>query len=216
MTSVLVAFGTLFYAEAAAFQIWLMKQASKDSAVQVERLVGTTNAAIDKAVKASSEALTEALQQNKLALDASLSQSRASLDASTQQGKAALDATIAASHNDQRAWVGPTSFALPECTEGNQAVYISVGCGVRFGANIVNTGKTVATKYVALVRAAMAPTAVPFSLQCSPDDSLRCSFVPRDECHELHCSIYQPCNRRANRGYQKRRAYPLFFWSNLL
>jgi multisubunit Na+/H+ antiporter MnhC subunit len=37
-TSVLVAFGTVFYAVSAACQVSIMKQASTDSAAQVERL----------------------------------------------------------------------------------------------------------------------------------------------------------------------------------
>jgi hypothetical protein len=104
-TGVLVAVGTLFYAGAAVVQVCLMKQATKESAAQVDRLVGTTNAAIDKSVQASNKSLADALRQNREALDAAMTRYKTSLDISTQQSKAALDASIEASRNDQRAWL---------------------------------------------------------------------------------------------------------------
>jgi hypothetical protein len=105
MTSILVAFGTLFYAAAAVVQICIMNKSAKESAAQIDRLVGATDASIKKAVDTSSNALTTALQQNKEALDASLSQAKSSLDASTRQGKAALDASIAASLYELRPYL---------------------------------------------------------------------------------------------------------------
>lgn len=133
MTSVLVAFGTLFYAGAAAFQVWLMKQTSKDSAAQVERLVGTTNAAINKAVGASGTAITEALRQNKQAMDAAMSQSKAALDASTKQSKAALDATVEQSNLDRRSWIAPMSAGL--------VGGLVAGRNARLGVQYANVGR---------------------------------------------------------------------------
>jgi hypothetical protein len=66
ITSVLVAFGTVFYAGAAAFQIWLMKESMDDSAIQQQRLVAATNNAISKAVSESSASLKDALTKNKV------------------------------------------------------------------------------------------------------------------------------------------------------
>src|SRR5579862_4515411 len=93
-TGALVAFGTLFYAAAAFVQVHLMKQSAKDSAEQVERLVGSTDTAIDKAVKSSTDALSAALQQNRQSLDTAISQAKSALDASAKQSQAALDASI--------------------------------------------------------------------------------------------------------------------------
>lgn len=76
VTGGLVAFGTLFYAGAAAFQICLMQQNARDSAAQVERLVSATNGAITKATEENSKALTKALGEDRAAFDATLSQSR--------------------------------------------------------------------------------------------------------------------------------------------
>src|SRR5579871_2920952 len=85
VTSVLVAFGTLFYAAAAAFQVWLMNEAAKESAAQMERLVGSINASISAAVTAGQKSLNQTLQQNQDAFDKVLSQAKASMDSSTVQ-----------------------------------------------------------------------------------------------------------------------------------
>ena len=45
-SSILMAFGTLFYAGAAAFQVWLMKRSVKESAEQTERTVSALKTAI--------------------------------------------------------------------------------------------------------------------------------------------------------------------------
>jgi hypothetical protein len=87
------------------------------------------------------------------------------MEASDRQSKAALDASIEASRNDQRAWVGVTSFALPECPNGNRSVFISPGCMGRLGVNIDNTGKSVATEFQNRARAVLAGTTNYFSVR---------------------------------------------------
>jgi hypothetical protein len=96
-----MAFGTLFYAMAAGFQVWLLQQSSIESAKQVDKLVGATN-----------KAVVDAIRQNRESIDAALKQNRDMLDASTRQSKAALDASIDALHIDQRPYVVRMPFAL--------------------------------------------------------------------------------------------------------
>jgi len=132
-TSFLVAFGTVFYAIAAACQIQLMKQSARQSSEQVERLVGTTNTAITKAIDDSGKSLSKALVQNKEAFDTSLSQAKKSLDASAAQSKAVLDANIAASHLDQRAWLG---------VRGIQVVQFEQGKSLKINVEFFNSGKS--------------------------------------------------------------------------
>jgi hypothetical protein len=115
--SLIMALGTIFYAGAAIWQVYLMKQNAIDSASQFDRLTQATDDAIKKAVDANSKSIADAITQNKASLDDALRQnrealkdserqSRAVLDSSERQSKAALDASIAASRNDQRAWIG--------------------------------------------------------------------------------------------------------------
>jgi hypothetical protein len=152
-TGALVAFGTLFYAGAAVVQVSLMKQNAKDSAAQVERLVGTTNTAIDKAVQASSATLIEALRQNKEALNTAISQSKSSLDASTKQAKAALDASIEQNRLDQRAWLG-----FLESTN----ISFKVNEKPTITHWFINTGKTPATGIHGRVTSLVIPRGQPF------------------------------------------------------
>jgi hypothetical protein len=107
LTGILVAFGTLFYAAAAACQVSIMKQASTDAAAQVERLTGATNAAIKKAVDVNSASVKDAIKQNIDSMKDILAQNRDALKASERQSKAALDASIAASRIDQRPIASP-------------------------------------------------------------------------------------------------------------
>jgi len=122
LTSVIVAFGTLFYAGAAIFQVWLMNRSAQQSTAQVERLVGAVNASIGKAVDQERESVQNTLRQNREALDASISEAKRSLDAGVAQGKAALDASIEASRTDQRAWLSLDALQITTLTAGQPLV----------------------------------------------------------------------------------------------
>jgi hypothetical protein len=151
-TSVLMAFGTLFYAAAAVFQIWLMQQNAKDSAAQVDRLVDATNKAIsssvaagdastEKALKGSRESVDAALAYNQGELRKILEQNRGALEASVTQSQASLNNTLAISQLDQRAWVGVAEFATVGGTESFEDgkrtfAYKTVQIAIR------NSGKT--------------------------------------------------------------------------
>ena len=133
-TGFLVAFGTVFYAGAAACQVSIMKQSARDSSSQVERLVGTTNKAITSAVDSSGKSIQQSLQQNKDSLDSAMTQYRASLDASIRQSKESLDASVAASRNDLRAWLAMSDIHL--------AKEPAVGEDLVIVLDIFNSGRT--------------------------------------------------------------------------
>jgi hypothetical protein len=126
----------------------------KGGSAQTDRIIAAA-----EGIRGSVEA---ANVQNAKALEQTLAISKSGMESSAVQSKAALDAGIEASRNDQRAWVGPTSFALPECVQDNRPVFIAEGCEGRFGANVVNAGKTIARKYTARVEAAIWPADAPF------------------------------------------------------
>lgn len=134
-TSGLVAFGTLFYAGAVAWQVLLMNRTARDAAQQADRLVAATNAAIDQATQHSSDSLRSAIEEEKAALGSALQQSNAALQAGTSQSKAALDASIAASRLEQRAWLAITDVTLAaEPDETSKEATVT--------AIISNTGRT--------------------------------------------------------------------------
>lgn len=129
LTSVLVAFGTLFYAGAAVVQIYLMKQSAQDSAAQVERLVSAINQSIGESVQANKEALAAALRQNRDALEASILQTKSALQASTEQSRAALQASIDSVRLEQQpvVWVSQQpNKELTAQSDVGQPVSVSV------------------------------------------------------------------------------------------
>lgn len=78
-TSVLMAFGTLFYAGAAAFQVWLMDQSSKHTDQQIGILIGNMNwlaRSMDYSVKESDQNNREVAQNAKDALSNTQAQLR--------------------------------------------------------------------------------------------------------------------------------------------
>ena len=135
---VLTAFGTLFYAGAAAYQVHLMRVTSADSAAQVERLTKATNDAIEASTKSSSEALNKALADNRTAVDKAISQAKASSDTSAMQAKQVLDSTVEAMRNDQRAWLSIIGIHIPKEPEAGASLVVNF--------SVVNSGKTPALK----------------------------------------------------------------------
>lgn len=137
-TSVLVAFGTLFYAATAVYQVCLMKSNAAASEKQVERLVEATNDAITKATDAGTTSLNAALSQNRDALNSALAQAKDSLDAGTKQSKAALDASIAAANNTLRPYVYVATLALLGTLREGQRMQGEGG--------VINSGRTPAIR----------------------------------------------------------------------
>jgi len=139
-TGALVAFGTLFYAGAAAVQVCLMRQAARDSAAQVERLSKATDDAIKTAVDTSGQSLDKSLAQSKASFDAVVAEERAALDASAKQSKAALDASVDSARVDQRAWMDLIIFA-PQFFQADRPFSTN--------AQVKNLGKTPARSIMA-------------------------------------------------------------------
>src|SRR5438552_13852202 len=121
ITSVLVAFGTLFYAAAAAVQVYIMRQSSAETTCQI----GQITAAAERIATSAETSTTNA---------------ETALKKTLEQGKAALDASIEASRLDQRAWIVLPRFVLNNDPIGNDSINISL--------LMVNSGKTVAKKTI--------------------------------------------------------------------
>ncbi len=83
LTSLLVAFGTIFYAGAAAFQVWILEKSSETTSSQNSQLIWQA----DRIAKA--------------------------MESSVDRSKAALDATIESFHLEQRAWVAVNFVDMP-------------------------------------------------------------------------------------------------------
>jgi hypothetical protein len=86
LTSILVAFGTLFYAGAAAFQLWLMNQSNKHTDQQIGTIIGNLNWFAHSMDDSAREA-----EQNNLEL--------------AKNAHDALDAAQVQMRLDERAWV---------------------------------------------------------------------------------------------------------------
>lgn len=114
--SVLVAFGTLFYAGAAIFQICMMKRLARDSGIQIDKMIekadsisksiGTMVTDNKTALEENRKAIQDTLRENREDVTKVLAQNRTALEFSISQGKAALDASIEAFRLDHRPWVG--------------------------------------------------------------------------------------------------------------
>lgn len=125
-TGALVAFGTVFYAFAVAFQIKLMKTGSEETTKQITRLIG--------AADRIAEDMKESVEQAKLLIRTGEVQARTGLEASTKQSRAALDASVEISRRDQRAWLTVNGISLSKP--------LAVGERVLVVIRVVNTGKT--------------------------------------------------------------------------
>jgi hypothetical protein len=136
-TGVLVAFGTLFYAGAAVFQICLMKENARETAKQNDKLI--------MEAKRIAETMEENNHQNKIALDASLKQSQKALDVSIENARL-----------DQRAWIVIKDVKFEHA--------LTVGEVNSFSLTFLNTGKTPAQnvrfKYTSRVHVPGKPDSV--------------------------------------------------------
>jgi hypothetical protein len=127
----LTAFGTVFYAVAAVMQVCIMRQASIDSAAQVERLSRATDDAIKKAVDANTVSVTKALNDNKESLDAAIAAEKEALSASATQNRAAMQL-------GQRPYLAVRNFQLDDPDTKNP--YKIIGASITFE----NVGKSLA------------------------------------------------------------------------
>ena len=134
LTSVLVAFGTLFYAGAAVFQICMMKNIGKQTTKQTEQLI------------------TEA---NRIAN---------SMEETSKQSKSALQASIEMARRDQRAWIGPITMEEPTLSDANgRPVYIKEGIATKFTVYIINSGKSPALNVKFTIDIYFLPSNIKFS-----------------------------------------------------
>lgn len=114
LTSILVAFGTLFYAAAAVFQIVLVNESSKHTDEQIGRIIGNVN----WMARAMDETAKETERNNRqIAHDASVS----------------IKATQEQLRLDQRAWVGIDVWKLEK---------FEVGQPIGLSVMVMNRGKT--------------------------------------------------------------------------
>jgi hypothetical protein len=119
LTSVLVAFGTLFYAAAAAFQVWLMAESGKHTDQQIGWVIDNVNwlarsaDSSQKAIQKQASDTVAEMQKRTLAQELTAG----AAEKSAKIAKDSLKATIESFHNEDRAWVGisgtkPISYAV--------------------------------------------------------------------------------------------------------
>jgi len=119
MTSVLVAFGTLFYAGAAIFQLSILRESSDRTSRQNDKLI------------AEADRISKSIEN-------SVAQNRSALESSISQSKAALDTTVKQFRLEQRAWIATTeSIAAIEPDKPTS-----------FTVSTTNVGKTFAKKVI--------------------------------------------------------------------
>jgi hypothetical protein len=133
LTGVLVAAGTLFYAGAATFQIYLMKSTAEQATLQTERFI---------------------VEANRISN---------SMEKTLEQSKKALGASIEMARQDQRAWVGTAEVTEPNFKEDSRKVHIKEGEKIAFGIVIINSGKTPARKFRAIAGNRILPSKTPFT-----------------------------------------------------
>jgi hypothetical protein len=127
-TSILVAFGTLFYGGAAVFQYCLMKSTADSADVQTKKLINEAG-------------------RMATAMETSNVQAQKALEASIKQAQKALDISVGNAKLDQRAWVGPIEATEPLFSDGSDKVYVKEGMKTTLGVVVINTGKTPALKH---------------------------------------------------------------------
>ena len=93
----LVAFGRLFHAGAAAFQVYLMESSARETSRQVNKVIREARRIADTTEKTFA------------------------------QSKRVLDSNIEMNRNDHRAWVGPIDRTSPAFSDGSRSVYIKEG-----------------------------------------------------------------------------------------
>ena len=136
LTGVIVAVGTLFYAAAAAFQVYMLHRSGEQATQQTERLITEANRIADS-------------------IERVLDQGRLAMEESTRQSKEALDESIKASRLDQRAWVGIKTMRVLTL-EADKPILIE--------AVITNTGKTFASNTRVLTSVAVRPSNEPIDI----------------------------------------------------
>ena len=143
ISGALVAFGTFFYAAAAAVQVYILKTTAAQSSEQISQLAAKAQGIIDtmnRALSDSRTSIARAFDENKRALDASQSQS-----------KHALDATVTHFRLDQRAWLGTREFRTLEFSKDK---------GLLVDIIFSNSGKTPAKNVEQAVNAITSPVPI--------------------------------------------------------
>ncbi len=115
LTSVLVAFGTIFYASAAGYQVWLLVESGRHSDEQLGRVIDNANWLARSADAAEKQLEQSILQES--------SNAKSTIGAAQEQMRL-----------DQRAWVGATAINVV-AVEGQP---------LRFDILYTNSGKTIA------------------------------------------------------------------------
>jgi hypothetical protein len=132
LTSIIVAAGTLFYAGAAAFQVWLMIKGGQHTDEQIGWVIGNVNW-LARSVDLSQKMTQQAIQANE------------------EQSRKSLQATIDNFHLDQRAWLGVEDFGLSEpIQDGKYDIYLK----------LFNSGKSPALNVTFGTKAGAFPTPI--------------------------------------------------------
>jgi hypothetical protein len=119
LTSILVAFGTVFYAGAAGFQVWLMNNGSKHADEQIGRVIGNVN----WMARALDEAAKETERNNRQI---------------AQNAEQSIRATQEQMRLDERAWVGVSGISIT----------LDPSKPLKFETRVVILGKSPATSIV--------------------------------------------------------------------
>jgi hypothetical protein len=128
VTSILVAFATLFYSGAAIFQVIIMNKSARDASVQGDKLIIQA----EKSATASRDFADAAqLQAQKMKTLADNSGLQASI------ARKALATTIESANLDRRPWIGIVDYRCNGCSEADGTIKIG-----EFYAVMANTGKT--------------------------------------------------------------------------
>lgn len=163
LSSVLMAFGTVFYAGAAVIQICMFQRSSKQAAEQTDKLIAaakisasdaTQNAAAAQSFAGSALKINSAIDDAVRKLQIQAEKMDAARVASERQPQQSLQATIDNFHREQRAWIAPTNVRL----DGG----LTPGKEIKVLIDFANSGKEPAFNVVTKSGAGLEP---PFTEQ---------------------------------------------------
>lgn len=142
LTSVLVAFGTLFYAAAAVLQVYIMREAARSSSEQTARLIEAAN---------KNAAAAKSFSNTATSVDARIKDAEADFRRLSRSTEESLKATQNSFRADQRAWVGVGDYSTPQLDPKEP---------FKFDIPLLNTGKTPAIRAERAVAYQISPTLI--------------------------------------------------------
>ena len=181
LTGVLVAAGTLFYAGAAVFQIYLMNYSAKQATVQTERMINEADRIAD------------------------------SIERSFEQSKKSLDASMEMLRRDQRAWVGPVKVMPAWRDPTNKPIFIKEGFAPQFEVVITNSGKSPAGKVRIWIKFDTIPAAREFFPNYGLPQKQSVAVIQPQQISSMPVSAPQPISAVGIDNIQSRKSILYLF-----